>query len=447
MKFKNSFNLKRKMVFAVLTLFLFASLCVNLSRVQGSPQVEQAGPVVIHVQSLAAGGMADALAGGIAKFNEEYSGRIKAEVIGVPYAVAYEKIMADFTAGAETYDVIAFSEQWVGSMARYFTSLDDLIKNDPDLDFDDIPSGAWKLAQYKDVTYGVPIRIGSNILFMRKDLFVEAGLRIPPSDLNEYLEAAKKLTRDTNGDGSIDIYGTQYSVKDAVTAHGPISFHLFAFGGDWLNESMTEGALSSRDSLQAMKFMVDMYNKHKVVPPECIGWSSWVEGVEAAAQGRTAMYNQYSPRVLIVENPEQSKTAGKWAYSTMPLKKGMEKQPGVFWAGGWQYAIVKTSDYKEAAWEYIKFMASYEIQKYMALEFANGPTRTDVILDPDFAAGYPAYEALATSLKYNRTTPPHPRFSEIANIATEELHAALVGRKSTEDAMRDADRRINEILK
>ena len=52
-------------------------------------------------------------------------------------------------------------------------------------------------------------------LFYRKDLFEEAGLdpNKPPKTYDEFLEYAKALTKDTDGDGVIDQYGYAWPVQ------------------------------------------------------------------------------------------------------------------------------------------------------------------------------------------------------------------------------------------
>lgn len=54
--------------------------------------------------------------------------------------------------------------------------------------------------------YNYPFAGGGPVLYVRKDLFEEYNVKVPET-WDEWLDAAEKLTLDTNNDGTIDIYG------------------------------------------------------------------------------------------------------------------------------------------------------------------------------------------------------------------------------------------------
>ena len=66
------------------------------------------------------------------------------------------------------------------------------------------------------------------------------------------------------------------------------------------------------------------------------------------------------------ENPEMSKVVGKVDITNAPVSEGMEPKYGF---GGWGIGINAASDPKkqEAAWEFIKWLTSAEIQKEWVL--------------------------------------------------------------------------------
>ena len=72
----------------------------------------------------------------------------------------------------------------------------------------------WKcLVDYysvEGVIYGFPLQLKVGCLAYNKDIFDKEGLPYPPPDWtwDEYYETAKKLTKDTDGDGRVDQWGS-----------------------------------------------------------------------------------------------------------------------------------------------------------------------------------------------------------------------------------------------
>ena len=66
--------------------------------------------------------------------------------------------------------------------------------------------------------YGLVHAAGTSLLIYRKDLADKLGFK-PPKTWADLLANAKALTHDTNGDGSIDIYGITHSRRQPVHQH------------------------------------------------------------------------------------------------------------------------------------------------------------------------------------------------------------------------------------
>ncbi len=90
---------------------------------------------------------------------------------------------------------------------------------------DDLFGGLVTEAQVDGAFVGMPVWTNSEILFYRTDLFEDPTNQAdfeakygyplaPPTDWEEYRDVAEFFTRDTDGDGQVDLYGTD--VKGAV---------------------------------------------------------------------------------------------------------------------------------------------------------------------------------------------------------------------------------------
>ncbi len=116
-----------------------------------------------------------------------------------------EKLTAEFIAKSDRYDVIAVSSPWVSAFGRYVRPLDELIseKGVDKSKFGTILNQAF----YEKKVIGLPVRFGARVLFYRKDHYKQLGLSLPKT-ADEYLNNARKLTRDLDGDGKPDVYGS-----------------------------------------------------------------------------------------------------------------------------------------------------------------------------------------------------------------------------------------------
>ena len=71
---------------------------------------------------------------------------------------------------------------------------------------DDVLGAYWDRYTYKGVKVAIPFQVSMPVLYVNLDLFEQYGVEIPRT-WDEVMEAAMKLTIDTNGDGVTDIYG------------------------------------------------------------------------------------------------------------------------------------------------------------------------------------------------------------------------------------------------
>ncbi len=79
-------------------------------------------------------------------------------------------------------------------------------------------------------TYALPYESNPILMCVNKDLLDKEGIEVPKEgwSLEEFYTICKKLTKDTNGDGQLDQFGsTEYTWKEALAANGG---HLFQGG-------------------------------------------------------------------------------------------------------------------------------------------------------------------------------------------------------------------------
>jgi multiple sugar transport system substrate-binding protein len=87
--------------------------------------------------------------------------------------------------------------------------LDDLVQQD-NFDLSIYWPPAVEGSKYDGKLYGLPKDISDHVIYLNVDLFEKAGIPLPSPEWtwNDYRQIAKQLTKDTNGDGNIDQWGT-----------------------------------------------------------------------------------------------------------------------------------------------------------------------------------------------------------------------------------------------
>ncbi|WP_309065652.1 ABC transporter substrate-binding protein [Microbacterium sp.] len=112
--------------------------------------------------------------------------------------------------------------------------------------------------------YAMPKDIGPFSFGYNKTMFEAAGIPLPDKDKpyswDEFIDVAKKLTLDTNGDGTLDQWGTGLNVQWNLQSF------VWSNGGDWLNEDRTKVTVDTPEFAEALQFFADMSNVAKVTP-------------------------------------------------------------------------------------------------------------------------------------------------------------------------------------
>jgi multiple sugar transport system substrate-binding protein len=113
---------------------------------------------------------------------------------------------------------------------------------------DDFPEAVWNAGEVAGSRYAIPLDIHPMTMFYNADLLGEAGISAPPTNREEFEQAAQAVT----GDGNFGFM---------ITAGFPVqqifSMLLHQYGGSWFNEDGTEAAWNSEAGVQALQWMKD----------------------------------------------------------------------------------------------------------------------------------------------------------------------------------------------
>lgn len=121
--------------------------------------------------------------------------------------------------------------------------LDTLIAEDHFFDTEKYYSTALASGEYLGNQYALPYEVVPTLIFVNKTLLEKEGLSIPDQEWtwDELYEICKAVTKDTDGDGILDQFGTyNYDWLDAAYSNGSFPFLEDGSGCDMASDEMIE---------------------------------------------------------------------------------------------------------------------------------------------------------------------------------------------------------------
>lgn len=244
-----------------------------------------------------------------------------------------------------------------------------------------------------------------------------------------------------------DFYGTQYPGKDeAIT--GRFYEMLVAEGGVMFDENWNP-VFNSEAGVRALNWFVDLYNA-KAVPAGVANYL-WDDLGAGFASGTVAYDLDWAGWGAYFNDPANSKVANDVGVLRAP-KGSSGKRTG--WSGSHSFSVTEACDNKAAAVSFIEFLTNEDSQM---IEARTGllPTRTAVwgkIQDEFKTSGNTfmaeLFDVWGKSLAEDAfPVSLIPEWIEVSNALWPNLQAAIVGEKTTQQALDDAQAAAVEILK
>jgi multiple sugar transport system substrate-binding protein len=144
-------------------------------------------------------------------------------------------------------------------------------------DIDENMYNVMKEAGGSDEIYVMPWNVQVLYVYYRPSIFKAAGVEVPKT-YDEFLEAIKKCTMDTDGDGKTDVYG--FGMRGSKGGQEPWGSFIYGRGGSFED-------LTSEGSVAGMQDFLDLYN-NGYVPPTAAG-DGFNEIIANFQSGLTAM--------------------------------------------------------------------------------------------------------------------------------------------------------------
>jgi multiple sugar transport system substrate-binding protein len=281
--------------------------------------------------------------------------------------------------------------------------------------------------------YGLPRDLNVIALYYNKAKFDEAGVAYPDDtwDWAKLVEAAKQLTKDTDGDGTMDQWGFYTETTDMENYWLST---VWQNGGDVLAADGKSTVLGTDEAAGGIQFIQDLIWKEKVMADPAV----FAETGDAFEQGIAAMASNGSWLVPTFQ-------AAGVDFGIAPLPSG---PAGRFTSVNPTGAVVyKNSKSPDAAWEFVKYLASPAAQEQLMQLKASLPVSKEVLAGP-YATSFEGAQVFADSLEYAKLKPSFKGYNEFTTILQGELDENVfnAANKTAKQALTDVVPQLDALL-
>jgi sn-glycerol 3-phosphate transport system substrate-binding protein len=299
--------------------------------------------------------------------------------------------------------------------------------------------GFMKNSQTGGKTWGIPFQRSTVVMYWNKQLFKEAGLdpERPPQNWQELVEYGKKLTK-KDAAGNVTTWGVQ--VPSSGFPYWLFQGFTTQNGAVLMNDAGTQTHYDKPEVVQALQYWVDLSRKHGVHPPGVVEWGTTPKDFfeRKAAIIWTTTGNLTNIR----------KNAG-FDFGVAMLPAG--KQRGTPTGGGNFYVFKKaTAAEREASLKFIQWVTSPKRAAEWAIAtgyVAVSPAAWETAEMKAYLADFSAPTVARDQLQYATAELSTHENQRVTKALNDGLQAALTGTKTPEQAMKDAQREAERILR
>ncbi len=361
----------------------------------------------------------------------------------IPVSQSTEEVLLAAIAGKTTPDVCS---NILPAAVYDYSRAGGLIALDRFPDFDSVANGRTPkdlLEQFRSPDghyYEIPWKTNPVMMFYNKTMFEDVGVDSVPRTYSEFLRAAKKLTRDLNGDGQIDVWAGERDIRPIwwQRLFDFLPFYIAASSGKNLfNGSVPDFYDSS--AIGVFQFFQECYQKNYFPHTYFQGGDPFL--LEKKATHFAGPWEVATLRTL----------APKVRFGVAPIPVPDNHTGPVYTYGDYKnIAIFGTSRHPEEAWKFVKFLLEPK-NDLRLLEITNQmPVRGDLVKNPLFSVYFksnPTMVSFAEQAVYTRSTYTGPDLKEILDAISQDYEAcAVYGRMTPTEAAKDAMKRTTMIV-
>lgn len=282
--------------------------------------------------------------------------------------------------------------------------------------------------------FGVPVNGGLGAMCYNTELMAKAGLdpKKAPETWDELIEQARKTTNAAENQFGL-MLGNQAGF---TTAQNYYAFLLGA-GGSLLTSDGKASAFNSEAGLDALTFMGDAVNKHKISPRKMYtdvqAWTEWA----TRKVGSVLLYPVWTTAILNSKVPSM----------TAPPPRRVKR--GAHFAGNY-FTLSMASKNKEAFAKFANWWVQPAVSGRWAGESGAIPNSQAAIEHPEykrFLAQNPLGQAFLDTIPFAQPFPGVIGVPGVLQICSEMVQAVVLGGEAPKDAIAKAATKADQELR
>lgn len=284
-------------------------------------------------------------------------------------------------------------------------------------------------ARWESGIYALPWVVDTRVLFVNRGLLAAAGQDSAVVDSTwEQLILRSEAIKASRPDA----FGFGVNGEDRHRLYKKILPFFWSNGGELFNEK-GEPVINSPENVEALETYLALARSGVIDTQKKLD--------DDFMQGKIGYLISGS---WLVDRIRKDNPALRFAVTTLPSFPG--RTPMSF-AGGEYLAINEASQRKEAAMKLVAFLTSAEQALAFCKDLPGGMTPADRGASNDPFLQGPIRSVFSRQLTMARMTPVHPRWLDIEEIIENEVSQALIGDKTSQQALDDAQSRIGTLVR
>ena len=367
--------------------------------------------------------------------------------------VLRQRVTTDIATGGGQFDILTIGsyETPIWAKQNWLATLDDFPKN---YDLNDIFRPVREALSADNHLYAAPFYAESSFTMYRKDLFDQAGLKMPDQPRYDDIERfAKALTKPDQQQYGICLRGKPGWGENMAYFDTLVN----TSGGRWFDESW-KPQLNQQPWHDALSFYVNLLRNYG--PPGASS-NGFNENLALFSTGHCAMWIDATVAAGFVSDKKGSQVADKVAYAPAPVAKVPN---GAHWFWAWALAIPKTSKKASTAKSFLAWATSKDYVKLVANTNGWGGvppgTRKSTYDNPEYRKAAPFAPLVEQAIQTTDLAHPSaqpvpytgiqyvaiPEFQALGTTVGQLVAAALTGQTSVDAALQQAQDQTAAIM-
>lgn len=355
---------------------------------------------------------------------------ITVTVVDAPYDDAHQKQLLSFKSKQGAYDIVQFDNPFLATYGdqNALVDLTDRVKSSSAFGYDDFVPALQQYGVYQGKLIGLNLSTEPFLLWYRKDIYAELGLKVPTT-WDEYYDNAKKIQDSGKADGQVIAFA------NPVNSWWWLQF-LWSFGGD-LTDANGTPTVNTPEAIAA----TDYYKKLLSVSPKSAVSGNGDDATSLFITqnvGQMITYSGYWPTIM---DPKQSKHVDEIGYAAIPQGK-----TDIVQLTGWNIGIPSDSRKQDAAWNLLEWLVGKSGSKNLLQAGGAAIGRNSMAADAALVKDNPYLPLLPKAATNGRRLPALVEWPEVSNQIGIRIADVMTGKTDTQSSLNELNTDLTHIL-